>query len=97
MQRQVDPLTGAGRDDILISADDMARLRLDEGAAVRLRSASGTFSKRLKWAPMKPENLEVHWPEGIPLLSDSAIDPDSMEPDYNAPLTGNQQTSKMAR
>ena len=87
VQRQVDPLTGAGRDDILISADDMARLRLEEGAAVRLRSASGTFSGRLKRAPIKPGNLEVHWPEGMPLLSGSAIDPDSMEPDYNAVVT----------
>ena len=87
VQRQVDPLTGAGRDDILISADDMARLRLEEGAAVRLRSASGTFSGRVKRAPIKPGNLEVHWPEGMPLLSGSAIDPDSMEPDYNAVVT----------
>ncbi len=87
VQRHVDPLTGAGRDDILISAEDMARLRLDEGATVRLRSASGAFSGRLKQAPIKPGNLEVRWPEGMPLLSSSAIDPDSMEPDYNAAVT----------
>lgn len=87
VQRQVDPLTGAGRDDILISAQDMARLQLAEGAAVRLRSASGAFSGRLKRAPIKPGNLEVHWPEGMPLLSGSAIDPESMEPDYNAVVT----------
>jgi len=54
---------------------------------VRLRSASGTFSGRLKQAPIKPGNLEVHWPEGNVLLSSSAIDPDSMEPDYNAMVT----------
>ncbi|MEE8542935.1 MAG: FdhF/YdeP family oxidoreductase [Gammaproteobacteria bacterium] len=87
VQRQVDPLTGAGRDDILISAQDMAQLRLEEGAAVRLRSASGAFSGRLKRAPIKPGNLAVHWPEGMPLLSGSAIDPQSMEPDYNAVVT----------
>ena len=87
VQRQVDPLTGAGRNDILISAQDMARLRLAEGASVRLRSASGAFSGRLKRAPIKPGNLEVHWPEGMPLLSGSAIDPNSMEPDYNAAVT----------
>lgn len=87
VQRQVDPLTGAGRDAIFISADDMARLRLDEGAAVRLRSASGTFRGTLKRAPIKPGNLEVHWPEGMPLLSGSTIDPESMEPDYNAVVT----------
>jgi hypothetical protein len=32
-------------------------------------------------------NLEVSWPEGNILLSGSAIDPDSMEPDYNAVVT----------
>ena len=87
IQRRVDPLTGADRDDILISEDDLTRLRLEEGASVRLRSSSGTFNGRLKQAPIKPGNLEVHWPEGNTLLSGSAIDPDSMEPDYNAVVT----------
>jgi molybdopterin-dependent oxidoreductase alpha subunit len=87
VQRQMDPLTGAGRDDILISAQDMARLRLEEGTVVRLQSAAGAFSGRLKRAPIKPGNLEVHWPEGMPLLSGSGIDPSSMEPDYNAAVT----------
>ena len=87
VQRRVDPLTGAERDEIFVSADDLARLELRDGAPVRLRSASGTFSGRLKQAPIKPGNLEVHWPEGNVLLSSSAIDPDSMEPDYNAMVT----------
>jgi len=87
IQREVDPLTGARRDDVFISADDLGALRLSEGAAVRLRSASGTFNGRLKVAPIKSGNLEVHWPEGMILLSGTAIDPDSMEPDYNAVVT----------
>ena len=87
VQRPVDPLTGAGRDDIFISAEDVARLGLAAGAAVRLRSACGTFSGRLKVAPIKPGNLEVHWPEGTTILSSAAIDPASMEPDYNAVVT----------
>jgi len=33
---------------------------------------------------MKPGNLEVHWPEGLSLLSPSNIDPEAEEPDYNA-------------
>jgi molybdopterin-dependent oxidoreductase alpha subunit len=84
VQRPVDPLTGAGRDDILISALDLQRLRLNEGMTVQLRSVSGTFCGKLKAASIKPGNLEVHWPEGNALLSGSAIDPDSMEPDFNA-------------
>jgi molybdopterin-dependent oxidoreductase alpha subunit len=87
VQREVDPLTGGRRKDVFISADDLRALRLREGAAVRLRSANGTFDGRLKVAPIKPGNLEVHWPEGTALLSGTAIDPDSMEPDYNALVT----------
>jgi len=87
IQREVDPLTGARRDDIFINAEDLHRLRLSEGSQVELRSASGTFRGRLKVMAVTAGNLEVHWPEGNTLLSASAIDPDSMEPDYNAAVT----------
>jgi molybdopterin-dependent oxidoreductase alpha subunit len=86
-QRTIDPLTGARRDDVLISAEDLARLALAEGAAVQLRSADGTFRGRLKKAAILPGHLEVHWPEGNSLLSSTRVDPDSMEPDYNAVVT----------
>jgi molybdopterin-dependent oxidoreductase alpha subunit len=87
IQRDVDPLTGARRDSVLMSAADMTRLQLEDGAAVRLRSPHGAFEGRLMRAPIKPGNLEVHWPEGMSLLAGDAIDPDSMEPDYNATVT----------
>ena len=90
IQREVDPLTGAARHDVLISAEDLGRLGLADGARVELRSASGTFRGRLRSAPMRAGNLEVHWPEGNALLSASAIDPESMEPDYNAVVTLSQ-------
>jgi hypothetical protein len=47
-------------------------------------SDSGEFRGFVKLAPIKPGNLEVHWPEGLPLLSPSDVDPESGEPDYNA-------------
>ena len=87
VQRAVDPLTGAGRDAILISGDDLAALGLQEGAVVRLRSDWGTFAGRLRSAPIRSGNLEVHWPEGNVLLAASNLDPDSREPDYNAIVT----------
>jgi predicted molibdopterin-dependent oxidoreductase YjgC len=87
IQREVDPLNGAWRDDVLVSEDDLRALGLREGATVVLTSPSGTFRGRLRAAPIKPGNLEVHWPEGNTLLSASAIDPDSMEPDYNTRVT----------
>ena len=87
VQRDVDPLTGAARDEVLISEADMIVLGLRAGDRVRLRSTSGTFTGRVRMARIKPGNLEVHWPEGNALLSGDAIDPDSMEPDYNATVT----------
>jgi molybdopterin-dependent oxidoreductase alpha subunit len=83
VQRAIDPLTGAERHDILISADDLARLRMKAGSRVTLRSERGSFTGRLVAAPIKPGNLEVHWPEGNVLMAGDRLDPDSMEPDYN--------------
>ena len=87
VQRDVDPLTGAGRDDILISAEDLARLGFSDGMPATLTSARGAFVGRLKAAPLRPGNLEVHWPEANTLLTGDLVDPDSMEPDYNAEVT----------
>jgi len=84
VQRQVDPLTDASRHDVLMSAVDAGRLSLADGAGVRLVSNDGEFRGFVKVAPIKPGNLEVHWPEGLPLLSPTEIDPESREPDYNA-------------
>jgi molybdopterin-dependent oxidoreductase alpha subunit len=86
VQRDVDPLTGAARKDILISADDLDRLGLTSGDRVRLRSAHGTFDGTLKTAAIRKGNLEVHWPEGNALLG-TATDPESFEPDYNGVVT----------
>jgi len=87
VQRGIDPLTGAARDAVLMSPADIARLRLQAGQRIRLRSDSGTFTGSVRAAAIKPGNLEVHWPEGNVLLSATAIDPASMEPDYNALVT----------
>lgn len=83
VQRDRDPLTGARRHDVLMSADDAARLGLADGAGVRLVSAAGEFRGDVRLASIKPGNLEVHWPEGNPLLGNE-VDPESGEPDYNA-------------
>ena len=84
VQRGVDPLTGASRHDVLMSAEDAGRLSFPDGASVRLVSDSGEFRGFVKVAAIKPGNLEVHWPEGLPLLSGANVDPESREPDYNA-------------
>ena len=82
VHRDVDPLTGASRDDVLISVDDLGRLGVAEGRQVQLRSEFGTFSGKLRTAAIKSGNLQVHWPEANVLLGPT-VDPDSLEPDYN--------------
>ena len=84
VQHAVDPLTGAARDDVLISREDAARLGIRNGDRVRLISGAGSYTGRAKLDRIKPRNLEVHWPEGNCLLSREEIDTASREPDYNA-------------
>jgi predicted molibdopterin-dependent oxidoreductase YjgC len=86
VQKTVDPLTGAGRDAVFMSPQDAERLGLREGAIVRLASPHGEFEGRVFRAAITPGNLEVHWPEGNVLLGPD-VDPESMEPDYNAVVT----------
>ena len=84
VQHDVDPLNGARREDVLMAREDLGRLGLAEGDAVRLVSRSGSYVGRARVEEMKPGNLEVHWPEGNVLLCREEIDLASHEPDYNA-------------
>jgi predicted molibdopterin-dependent oxidoreductase YjgC len=78
-----DPLTGAGRDAVLISARDCRDLGLSQGDRIRLRSEVGSFEGRVQIAAIRPRNLQVHWPEGNVLLPAGRVDPRSGEPDFN--------------
>jgi molybdopterin-dependent oxidoreductase alpha subunit len=84
VQHETDPLTGARRDDVLMSRHDAERLGLRDGDPVRLASRSGAYTGRARIEEMKPGNLEVHWPEGNVLLCREEIDIASHEPDFNA-------------
>jgi predicted molibdopterin-dependent oxidoreductase YjgC len=79
-----DPLTGARRDDVLISASDCRALGLSQGDRLRLRSEVGEFEVRVRIAPIRPRNLQVHWPEGNCIIRRGRFDPRCGEPDYNA-------------
>ena len=83
-QRNVDPLTGARRDDVLMSREDAERLGLSEGEAVALKNEFGEMRCRVKIAPILPRNLQAHWPECNVLLPREVGDPESGVPDYNA-------------
>jgi molybdopterin-dependent oxidoreductase alpha subunit len=84
VHRAVDPLTGAGRDDVFVSSPDATTLNLKDGQRVRLESDAGAMQARVKIAPMRPGNVQVHWPEGQGLMRRGTRDPECGIPDYNA-------------
>jgi predicted molibdopterin-dependent oxidoreductase YjgC len=79
-----DPLTGACRDDVLMSPEDGAALGVSDGDRVLLRSEVGSFEGRARLTAIRPRNLQVHWPEGNVLLAPGRDDPRCGIPDYNA-------------
>ena len=83
VHRDQDPLNGAHRDDVLMSAEDARRLGLTNGDAVLLRSATGEMRGRCLIAPIAAGNVQVHWPEGNVLISRGVCDPECGIPDYN--------------
>jgi predicted molibdopterin-dependent oxidoreductase YjgC len=81
---ETDPLNGAARDSVLMSATDAAKLHLRGSDRVRLRSDSGVMEATVMLAPIAAGNVQVHWPEGNVLIGRCRIDPVGGVPDYNA-------------
>jgi molybdopterin-dependent oxidoreductase alpha subunit len=84
VQESKDSITGAWREAILISPSDMELLSLKPGDRVKLASDAGEFVGFIHPAPVKPRNLQVHWPEGEVLIDRSNRSPEAGIPDYNA-------------
>ena len=80
---QVDPITGARRDDVLMAREDADKLGLRQGDPVVLRNDSGEFRGRVKIDRVKPGSLQAHWPEVNVLIPAGRLDPSGV-PDYNA-------------
>ncbi len=84
VQEKKDSVTGAVREAVLISRADAERLELKEGDRVVLKSEAGEFQGVVYIAPVKPRNLQVHWPEGEVLIDRRRRSPQAGIPDYNA-------------
>ncbi|MBF2053680.1 MAG: FdhF/YdeP family oxidoreductase [Candidatus Sericytochromatia bacterium] len=87
VQRDVDPLNGAHRLDILMAAEDLDSLNLRSGAPICLESAYGRFEGFAKAAPLVPGNLQAHWPECNGLLPPDRRAKPSGVPDYNVSVS----------
>jgi molybdopterin-dependent oxidoreductase alpha subunit len=84
IQDEVDALTGARREDILISSEDLAAMGLGDGARIVVENEHGRLEGRAKAAPVRPGNLQAHWPEANVLIAPGCLDPGGLVPDYNA-------------
>lgn len=82
VQKDVDQLTGAAREDVLISSEDMQRLGIARGQALELTSEHGVFRGRAFEAKVTPGNIQLHWPEANSLLDPERVDPGGKVPDY---------------
>ncbi|MGK7916739.1 MAG: FdhF/YdeP family oxidoreductase, partial [Prochloraceae cyanobacterium] len=83
VQEKKDAITGAVREAVLISSVDAEKLGLKDGDKVVLKNDLGEYQGRVYMAPMKPGNLQIHWPEGNVLLDKSKRSLEGV-PDYNA-------------
>jgi molybdopterin-dependent oxidoreductase alpha subunit len=82
--KDVDPLTGAGRDALLLSERDAGRLGVAAGDSVLVRSAHGEMRARAHIAALRDGNVQAFFPEANVLLAPNRHDPISGVPDYNA-------------
>jgi molybdopterin-dependent oxidoreductase alpha subunit len=87
--KEIDPLTGAGRDAVFIDESDAAALGVGPGDRVLLRSAVGEMEATVHPVRLPARTVQVLWPEGNVLLAHSPDqrEPGSQVPDYNAVVT----------
>lgn len=83
IQANKDAITGAMREAVLMSASDAENLGLKNGDAVQLKNDLGEYTGKIYISPVKPGNLQIHWPEGNVLLDKSKRSQEGV-PDYNA-------------
>ncbi len=82
--KDVDPLTGAPRDALLLSEADAAAIGVRPGDALLVRSPHGEMRARAHLAPMRRGNVQAFFPEANVLLAPNRREPISGVPDYNA-------------
>src|SRR5439155_13348066 len=83
--RERDPLTGAGRDALFLSAVDAIALAVTEGDPLVVRAEGGaTVRARAHVVPIRAGNVQMFWPEANALIAQGRRDAVSGVPDYNA-------------
>jgi molybdopterin-dependent oxidoreductase alpha subunit len=81
---ETDPLTGAPRDALFVSAPDADALGVRAGDPVLVRSRHGEIRARVHLAEIRPGNVQAFFPEANPVLSPTRRDTASGVFDDNA-------------
>lgn len=84
VQEHKDAITGAPREAVLMSQEDIQKLGLNNGDRITLKNDLGEYQGQVFTARVKPGNLQVHWPEANHLLDRSKRSQIGGVPDYNA-------------
>jgi molybdopterin-dependent oxidoreductase alpha subunit len=93
---KTDPMTGAGRDALLMAAEDAAALGVAAGDRVSVRRDDVALEFRVRVDRMRPGNVQAFWPEANPLIRRGVCAVGAGVPDYNAvvevvPVGGSSQ------
>ncbi len=82
----VDTPLGSRRDEVVLSPEDLRRLRLAPGDRVTVRSATGTLEARVVAGDLQPGTLMMYWPEANVLVARGVVDPQCGIPAYRDTL-----------
>ncbi|MFP6617135.1 MAG: molybdopterin-dependent oxidoreductase, partial [Candidatus Hydrogenedentota bacterium] len=84
VQAEKDAITGAGRDAVLMNAEDAGGLGLRLGDSITLENDQGSYRGKVYPVPIARRHLQIHWPEGNVLIDRNRRSPQAGVPDYNA-------------
>lgn len=87
VHEDVDALTGASRDAVLMNERDADAIDCQNGDPVVVVNGEHRFEGRVLVAHVAEGNIQLHWPEGNILISRDKHSPEAGIPDYNAVVT----------
>lgn len=79
---ETDPFNAADREDVLMNETDAAELGIAEGDPMVVYNQYGMYKGQAKFVPIRPGNLELHWPEGNAVIPQGVYEEAAGIPEY---------------
>ena len=80
--RDTDMLTGAGRDTVIMSPQDLTSIGAREGDWVQVTSDTGTLRLQVQSGDLKSGTVMMYWPEANAVIPTGTVDPECGMPAY---------------